>query len=138
MLPEFLCDSEVAFIRPIDPMSSDLFTFLSSDLQGIYLPRVDPRVVTLTIVNFAVKRVLIDTGSSSKILFTEAFDQFEVSRDGLRPVATPLFGFNRSTTKSLGIMELLVLMGTHPQQASTLVNFVVVEASPLKLVNLSS
>ena len=59
------------------------------------------------------KRVLINTDSSSDILFAEAFDQLKISRDGLRPVATPLVGFNGPSPQPLGMIELSVLMGTH-------------------------
>ena len=63
-------------------------------------------MVTITIVKFSVKRVLIDTGSSSNILLAKAFDQLSISRDKLRLVATLLVGFNRSTTKLLRMIEL--------------------------------
>ena len=118
-----------ASIRPADPKPLDLLTFLYHDLQGIQLLHDDPLVITDTIANFSIKRILIDTNNSLDILFVEAFDQLEISRDRLRPVATPLIGFNGSTIKRLGMMELPVLMGTYPQQASTLVNFVVAKAS---------
>ena len=72
-------------------------------------------MVTLTIANYAVKRVLIDTRSSSDILFASAFDQLGISRERLRPVATPLVGFNGSSTQLLRMIELSILMGTHPQ-----------------------
>ena len=85
-------------------------------------------MVIVTIANFSVKRVLIDTSSSSDILFAEAFDKLGISRDRLRSVATPLVRFNGSTMRPFRMMELPVLMGTLPQQTSTLVNFVVVKA----------
>ena len=72
-----------------------------------------PLVVTLSIGNYPVKRVLIDTGTSSDILFAEAFDQLKISRERLRSVAIPLVGFNRSSTQPLEMMELPVLMGTY-------------------------
>ena len=82
----------------------------------------------LSSANYSVKKVLIDTGSSAYILFAEGFNHLRVSRERLRLVTTPLVKFNGSNIKPLGMMELPVLMGTYPQQASTLVNFVVVEA----------
>ena len=66
------------------------------------------------IANYAVKRVLIDTKSLSDILFALAFDQLKISKDRLWPVAIPLVGFNGSSTQPLGMIELPVLMGTHP------------------------
>ena len=80
------------------PLVGDTLTFSTKDEQGIHYPHDDPLVVTLTIANYAVKRVLIDTGSSSDILFASAFDQLCISRERLRPVATPLVGFNESST----------------------------------------
>ena len=62
-------------------LPSDTLTFPASDIQDLHYPHDDPLVVTLTIANFAVKRVLIDTGSSSDIMFASTFDQLEISRD---------------------------------------------------------
>ena len=112
----------------MDPTLLDLLTFSSSDLQGIYLPHDDPLVVTLTITNFSIKRAIMDIGSSSDILFVDAFNRLGISRDRLRPIATSFLGFNRSTKKPLGMKEFLILMGTPQQQDSILVNFVVMEA----------
>ena len=39
-----------------------------------------------------------------------------------------MVGFNGSSTQPLRIIELPVLIGTHPQQVSMISNFVVVEA----------
>ena len=68
-------NSRVVSIQLTDPIPLDLLTFSSNDLQDIHLLHDDPLVVTLTIINYLVKRVLIDTGSSSDILFAEAFNQ---------------------------------------------------------------
>ena len=107
---------------------ADTLTFSSSDIQDIHYPHDDPLVVTLTIANYAVKRVLIDIRSLSNILFALAFDQFGIFKDRLWPVATQLVGFNGSSTQPLGMIKLLVLIGTHLQQVSTITKFVVVEA----------
>ena len=48
------------------------------------------------------------------ILFASAFDQLRIPRDRLRPVTTTLVGFKGSSTKPLGMIELPVLVGTHP------------------------
>ena len=107
---------------------TDILTFSSSDVQCIDYPHDDPLVVTLTIANYAVKWVLIDTESSSHILLASTFDQLRISKDRLRSVATLLVGFNRSSTQPLRMIELPFLMGIHPQQVSRITNFIVVEA----------
>ena len=66
------------------PPTGDTLTFSTEDEQGIHYPHDDPLVVTLTITNYAVKRVLIDTGSSSDILFATAFHQLGISGERLR------------------------------------------------------
>ena len=93
-------------------LPSDTLMFSASDIQDLHYPHDDPLVVTLTIANFAVKRELIDTESSSNIMVTAAFDQLGISRDRLQPMATPLVGFNGSSMQPLGIIKLPVLMGT--------------------------
>ena len=60
-------------IWPVDNSPSDTLTFSTDDIQDLHYPHDDPLVVTLTIANFTVKRVLIDTGSSSDIMFASAF-----------------------------------------------------------------
>ena len=92
---------------------TDTLTFLSNDIQSIHYPHSDPLVVMLTIANYAVKRVLVDTGSSSDILFTVAFDHLGILRDQSRPMATPLVEFNGSSTQLLRMIKLPVLMGSY-------------------------
>ena len=88
----------------------------------------DPQVVTLMIANYAVERVLIETGSSSDIMFASAFDQLGITRDRLQPATTPLVGFNGSSTQPFKMIELPDLLRNHPQQVFTITNFVMVEA----------
>ena len=64
----------VVSTQPVIPIPTDLITFSSSDLQAIHFPHDNPLVVTLSIANYSIKRVLIDTSSSSDILFAEAFN----------------------------------------------------------------
>jgi len=42
-------------------------------------------VITLQILNWNIKRVLIDTGSSANILTFEAFDKMGLSEEQLQP-----------------------------------------------------
>ena len=68
-------------IWPIGQTPIETLTFSSNDIQDIHYPHDDPLVVTLTIANYTVKRVLINTRSSSNIMFASAFDQFGITRD---------------------------------------------------------
>ncbi|KAK3036202.1 hypothetical protein RJ639_030646 [Escallonia herrerae] len=53
-------------------------TFSGDDSDGIKTPHDDPLVITIKAGNFDVKRVLIDNGSSAKILFHDAFKKMNI------------------------------------------------------------
>nr|XP_023884404.1 uncharacterized protein LOC111996645 [Quercus suber] len=68
-------------------------TFMDEDAKGIHHPHDDAIVITLVIVDYTTRKVLIDNGSSADILYYPAFQQMKVGRDQLRPVYSPLVGF---------------------------------------------
>ena len=75
--------SDIPHVQPTEHLPTNTLTFSSGDDPDLHYPHNDPLVVTLTIANYAVKWVLIDTGSSSNILFTPTFNQFRISKDRL-------------------------------------------------------
>ncbi|XP_058080630.1 uncharacterized protein LOC131228781 [Magnolia sinica] len=70
-------------------------TFTEHDMRGIQHPYDDALVVAMTIATHKVYRILVDTGSSADILYSEAFDKMRIDMSRLRPVKTPLHGFAR-------------------------------------------
>ena len=68
-------------------------TFTNEDLRDLHLFHDDALVISTTIANFNVQRILIDNGSSAGILFILAFDKLRIGRDRLHPFHTPLVGF---------------------------------------------
>ncbi|GAV60246.1 hypothetical protein CFOL_v3_03777, partial [Cephalotus follicularis] len=75
------------------PGEEKVISFLEADYEGVRLPHDDPVVVTLQVELFNINRILIDSGSSTDILYKHAFHQLRISVDQLRPVKTPLVGF---------------------------------------------
>ncbi|XP_058092296.1 uncharacterized protein LOC131249526 [Magnolia sinica] len=69
-------------------------TFTEEDARGIHYRHDDALVITVTITNLRVFRVLIDTGSSTDVLFTQAFNRMGIEQSSLCPVKTPLIGFS--------------------------------------------
>ena len=67
-------------------------TFTNDDLRGLHLPHDDTLVISATIANFNVQRILVDSGSYADILFISAFDKIKIGRDKLHPFHTPLGG----------------------------------------------
>ncbi|XP_058106991.1 uncharacterized protein LOC131250728 [Magnolia sinica] len=86
-------------------------TFIEDDARGIQHPHDDALEVTMTIANYKVYRVLVDTRISTDILYSEAFDKMAIDRSRFRPVKTPLHGFVGDKVISKGDIFLLVTAG---------------------------
>lgn len=104
-------------------------TFTDEDARRIHHPHDDVIVITLVISNYTTRRVLIDNGSSTDILYYPAFQQMKVGRNQLYPVHSPLVGFEGMKVQLVGNVMLLVVMGTYPQQVTKDVSFLVVDCS---------
>ncbi|XP_010241745.1 PREDICTED: uncharacterized protein LOC104586270 [Nelumbo nucifera] len=88
--------------------------FTEDDARGIQYPHDDALVVKLRINDFEVKRILVNSGSSANILFKETFDKLQLQQSDLRPIDTPLVGFNGEEVRPLGRVTVLVEVGTWP------------------------
>ncbi|GAV57534.1 hypothetical protein CFOL_v3_01071, partial [Cephalotus follicularis] len=105
----------------------EVISFSEADYEGVRLPHDDPVVVTLLVELFTMKRILLDSGSSTDILYKHAFDQLRIPADQLKPVKTPLVGFTSETIHPLGSINLSVVAGTAPRQTQVEMTFLVVD-----------
>ncbi|XP_020554491.1 uncharacterized protein LOC110013115 [Sesamum indicum] len=105
----------------------EAISFDSSDRLDIANFMNDPMVVKLDIVNFAVHKVLIDSRSSTDIIFKSVVDKMGLENARLEPVKTPLVGIGGSEVSSLGTIELPVSMGEEPKRKTLMVKFLVVD-----------
>ncbi|GAV63605.1 hypothetical protein CFOL_v3_07123, partial [Cephalotus follicularis] len=94
----------------------EVISFSKADYEGVRLPHDDPVVVILLVEIFTMKRILIDSESSTDILYKHAFDRLKIPTDHLRPVKTPLVGFAGEMVHPLGSIDLSVVAGTAPCQ----------------------
>ncbi|GAV71419.1 hypothetical protein CFOL_v3_14913, partial [Cephalotus follicularis] len=94
----------------------EVISFSEVDYEGVRLPHDDLVVVTLQVELFTMKRILVDSGSSTNILYKHAFNQLRIPADQLRPVKTPLVGFAGEMVHPLGSIDLSVVAGTVPCQ----------------------
>ena len=69
-------------------------TFLDQDLEMIKLLHTDLLVIKLQIRDAMVSMALVEGGSSSNILFWEAFRRMCVDKEMTQPVKTSLHEFN--------------------------------------------
>ncbi|GAV69278.1 hypothetical protein CFOL_v3_12779, partial [Cephalotus follicularis] len=102
-------------------------SFSEADYEGVRLPHDDPVVVTVLVELFTMKRILVDSGSSTDILYKHAFNQLRIPIDQLKPVKTPLVGFSGEMVHPLGSIDLSVVAGTAPRQTQVQMTFLVID-----------
>ena len=68
-------------------------------------------MVTLSVTNGKVFRILIDTGSLTDILFASTFRQMNVRGAKTRPIKTPLYGFGGEMIYAERAIQLPVSFG---------------------------
>ena len=84
-------------------------------------------MLTLNVANRRVFQILIDTGSSTDILFASAFCQMNVGGATPRPIKTPLYKFGRERVYTKRAIQLLVTFGQRPAQITQMVDFLLVD-----------
>ena len=110
-------------------MDEQAITFTDEDSKRIHHPHDDTIVITLLIVGYTTRRVLVDNGSSADILYYLAFQQMNLGRDQLHPVNSPLVGFGGMMVQPVGTISLPVVVGAYPQKVTKSVDFLVVDRS---------
>ncbi|XP_058092613.1 uncharacterized protein LOC131239070 [Magnolia sinica] len=119
--------------RPSKELRASLcsLTLTEDGVRKIQHPHDDALMVTMTITNHKVYRILVDTGSSADMIYSEAFERMGIPRSRLRPVKTPLHGFTGKRVISEGVISLPVTTGEGQHQATLMVDFLVVNVSSL-------
>ncbi|GAU41894.1 hypothetical protein TSUD_170050 [Trifolium subterraneum] len=91
-----------------------------------------PLLVRAKMANFDVRRILVDQGSSCDIMYSGLFKVLQLTEENLVPyVGSDLQGFNGSTTKPWGYVDLIVTFGENKAMKSVKVKFLVVDCSSL-------
>ncbi|GAA0161612.1 hypothetical protein LIER_17887 [Lithospermum erythrorhizon] len=93
---------EVYSIGETTGMKDELISFSNKELVGIKLPRDDPMVIALIIVNFTVEIMLVNTDSTADILYLNTFDKLRLPRSLIKQLHTPLTGFTGHTIHAVG------------------------------------
>lgn len=86
-------------------------------------------VISATVSNFWVKKVLINLGSSANIIFHNAFVNMGIVNVQLIPVRTPLVGFSREVVEVLREVTLALSLRSYHRRVMKMVRFLVVNAS---------
>ncbi|XP_059650659.1 uncharacterized protein LOC132296477 [Cornus florida] len=103
--------------------ASTQIRFDKASLKRVQIPYKDPLVISLTVAECLVRRVLIDPGSSANIMPRVTFDRLEIKPEELKCTGNPLLGFDGKRVESIGTVELLVRVA----ERDLIESFVVVE-----------
>jgi len=71
----------------------------------------DPVVVTATIANWRVYKVLIDQGSLVDVLYWSIFLKLNIPESTVQPYVEPLLGFANQRVHARGFVYLLTTFG---------------------------
>ena len=99
-------------------------SFSNEDKVGILQPYDDALVVTLKIGRYDVKRVLVDQGSGTEIIYSDLFRGLKLRPEDLTYYDSPLIGLDGKVVFSRGQIRLLVQAGSEVVE----VNFIVADA----------
>jgi len=81
-------------------------TFTKADLQDVVPHENDPIVISLVTAGRKVRRVLVDQGSSTDVMFWPTFNKLQLPLDHLRPYPGCLYGFAGDQVEVRGYIEL--------------------------------
>ncbi|CAL8174803.1 unnamed protein product [Prunus armeniaca] len=102
-------------------------TFCEEEERGVILPHDDPIIIRTDISNFDVGCILVDTGSSVSVMFTDAFDELQVPSHLLDRSITPLISFSGDVVQPIGSIHLPISIGAAPQRTTVTTPFLIID-----------
>uniref|UniRef100_A0A2N9FAE8 RNA-directed DNA polymerase n=1 Tax=Fagus sylvatica TaxID=28930 RepID=A0A2N9FAE8_FAGSY len=93
------------------PENEQQIFFSDEDLRDVQTPHDDPLVIKLRIGDSDVKRVLVDQGSCSEIMYPDLFHGLGLKQTDLQPYDAPLVGFSGESIRPMGRITLNVHTG---------------------------
>lgn len=102
--------------------------FSEEDEEGISYPHDDPLVISMVVANYRIKRVLVDTGASTDIMYYSSFLQLGIDEKRLRQVKSNLYGFSGKPIPPKGRIALPVTIGPEGNSITCMVDFLVVDS----------
>ncbi|XP_052181931.1 uncharacterized protein LOC127794725 [Diospyros lotus] len=103
-----------------------VITFSEEDLPS-YPNYSDPLVITAQVGEWEMRRILVDLGSSSEILYKKAFLGMGFTLEQLRLVRVPLVGFDGMVIHSEGLIWLPLTVGSGSHKSQVTLDFLVAD-----------
>jgi hypothetical protein len=115
--------------RPCKMRKKDIETisFSDEDANGVSMPHDDALVVTMTVANHTIHRILVDNGNSAEIIYWSVVQQMGIPRDRIKPFGSPLVGFTREQVQTMGVISLPITCGASPRDSMVIVDFLVID-----------
>ena len=86
-------------------------------------------VITIQIENYAVKKVLVDQGSSVNILYWETYQKLQLPNTAMVPYDEPIYGFSGDKVSTHGYIDLHTVFHDRAQTKTIPIRFLIVDAS---------
>ncbi|XP_013658794.1 uncharacterized protein LOC106363625 [Brassica napus] len=115
-------ENSIGVREPLSGLDHEI-TFDENETADLDKPHDDALIIRLEVGGCKLSRVMIDTGSSADVLFYDASKRMGFTKALLKQERTPLIGFARETTYSLGSIELAVTAG----KIKKIVEFIVID-----------
>ncbi|XP_057746232.1 uncharacterized protein LOC130965490 [Arachis stenosperma] len=110
-------------------------TFTHADFDSSIQNLDDPVVITLQLGDLLVRKVLLDPGSSTDVLFYSTFQKMKLSDNMLQSTGGDLVGFSGERVPILGSVWLQTTLGEHPLSKTYDIQYLVVDCfSPYDLI----
>ncbi|XP_072056314.1 uncharacterized protein [Arachis hypogaea] len=124
-------DLKVMAVRNQTPTTAaaNTMTFLPEDCQHGTSAEDTPFVISARIGTGLVRRILVDTGADSNILFRGAFNKLGLHNDNLQTHRNGVTGLGDNFLKPDGSITLPIPIGTSNQKKTILFEFVVLKDS---------
>ncbi|XP_013594495.1 PREDICTED: uncharacterized protein LOC106302555 [Brassica oleracea var. oleracea] len=104
-------------------LGTDEISFAAKEQEKILALHHDALVISLTVANFLVKRILVDNGSSSNIIFQTAYQDLGLEESTLTRKVIPLIGFSGEVKQTTGE----VILPVYAEGANMSTKFLVVD-----------
>lgn len=89
-------------------------SFTKEDARRLHHLYDDALAISLLILDFNTRRVLVDSGSSANILYHSVFQQMRINKERLLPLDTPLVEFGSTKFFPFRTITLPVTIGMYP------------------------
>ena len=102
--------------------------FTNDDFQDLNHQQDDPMVITVEIENYAVKKVLVDQGSSVDILYWATYQKLQLSDTAMVPYDEPIYGFSSEQVSTRGYINLHTVFRDGTQTKTIPIHFLIIDA----------